>query len=237
MGFLNPKNVDAYLQKPVVFFDLDGTLLDTYTISFLSRTAKAILKRFYPFYGKRNVLFAIKESTRAVFDNSLGSGKNNYEVMLESALRFSRNKNRDDMEQALWDFYRKDYPALGRHCRPIPGARKVVETLHKRGKKICLVTNPIWPLEAVEERVRWGGVDPGLFHFKTHSQIMHSCKPKMDFYQEVLNQQSLRPSDILYFGDSWKNDYVAKEKLGITTRILPKDPSEGWKALLKVLGV
>jgi FMN phosphatase YigB (HAD superfamily) len=85
--------------------------------------------------------------------------------------------------------------------------------------QLILTTNPIWPKEVVEQRLKWGEIEPRCFEHLTTSEVMHSIKPQVSYYQEVLEMFNLKPTDVIMIGDSVKKDGPATN-CGINTFII-----------------
>ncbi|HUP57065.1 MAG TPA: HAD family hydrolase [Bdellovibrionota bacterium] len=112
------------------------------------------------------------------------------------------------------------FPSLERHFFPIPGAKEFLEWARGRYPMV-LATNPVWPPEIVELRLRWAGVDPSLFTSITHVRRMHACKPELEYYEEILDQEKLDPAHCLLIGDDMKMDLPAT-RVGIRVFIVGK---------------
>jgi len=110
------------------------------------------------------------------------------------------------------------FATLGRHFRPVPGAGEFIAWAGGRFS-LVLATNPVWPLEVVTHRVRWAGIEPGVFRSITHAGRMHSCKPSVAYYREVLEQEGLRPSECLMVGNDPRKELPAAQA-GIPVFIL-----------------
>ena len=91
---------------------------------------------------------------------------------------------------------------------------------------LTLATNPVWPSEIVDLRVKWAGIDPKIFGSVTHVRQMHACKPSPEYYQEVLKQQALKAGDCLLIGDNTKMDLPATQ-VGIRVFIVGKNTKLG----------
>lgn len=112
------------------------------------------------------------------------------------------------------------FPRLEKHFFPIPGAREFLAWAHGR-YPLILATNPVWPPEIVDLRVRWAGIDPSMFRFMTHVRTMRACKPEPEYYEAILRQQGLPASDCLLVGNELKMDLPAT-RIGIRVFIVGK---------------
>ncbi len=110
------------------------------------------------------------------------------------------------------------FPRLEKHFFPIPGAKEFLTWAHGR-YPLVLATNPVWPPEIVELRVRWAGIDPSLFRFMTHVRTMRACKPEPEYYEAILRHQGLEASECLLVGNELKMDLPAT-RVGIRAFIV-----------------
>jgi FMN phosphatase YigB (HAD superfamily) len=95
-----------------------------------------------------------------------------------------------------------------------------------RGKfELILATNPFWPLDVVEMRMYWGGVDPKLFRLITHNDNMSSCKPDQGYYHELLEKTGKDPQECLMVGNDYRKDSPA-QKAGIDVFLLSTLPRQ-----------
>ena len=90
---------------------------------------------------------------------------------------------------------------------------------------LTLATNPVWPPEIIEMRVKWAGIDPSVFGFITHVRAMHAIKPRPEYYQEILDLQGLKAEDCLLIGDNVKMDLPAT-RAGIRVFIINSKPKD-----------
>ena len=110
------------------------------------------------------------------------------------------------------------FPSLRKHFFEIPEAREFVEWAGARFP-ITLATNPVWPREIVELRLSWAGINPAVFGFITHASEMRACKPRVEYYKELLERLRLDPSSALMVGDSERKDLPAS-KAGVPVFLL-----------------
>ena len=74
---------------------------------------------------------------------------------------------------------------------------------------LTLATNPVWPPEVVEMRIRWAGLDPAIFKSITHAKIMHACKPSIEYYEEILAHEGFEASHCMLIGNEVRMDLPA----------------------------
>ena len=55
------------------------------------------------------------------------------------------------------------------------------------------------------------------------SEELGVAKPNIAFYQEALNKIQLKPSEVLYIGDSVRLDYEPAYKIGFNVLIIDRD--------------
>lgn len=118
------------------------------------------------------------------------------------------NLSIDESRRILREGITSIFPTLEKHFYPIQGAKEFLDWAKDRFP-LTLATNPVWPPEIIELRVKWAGVDPTIFRNITHVRKMHAYKPSMHYYREVLEQGGLRAEDCLLIGDNMKMDLPA----------------------------
>jgi FMN phosphatase YigB (HAD superfamily) len=84
---------------------------------------------------------------------------------------------------------------------------------------LVLATNPVWTERITRQRLEWAGVPAGIFSRITHAESMHSCKPGLAYYQEILDELALSPKECLMIGDSRYKDGPAA-RLGIRVALV-----------------
>jgi FMN phosphatase YigB (HAD superfamily) len=198
--------------------DLDGTLLGNrafpLSFDFVNR-ALGILKK----YG------GVKKAASVLIEIYREFGRPSPELTNDKRVvgLFSRRMNLslEEARRVLREGTIFIFPSLEKHFYPIPGSKEFLEWA-KDHFPLTLATNPVWPSEIVEMRVKWAGIDPSIFGFMTHVRAMHAVKPHPEYYQEILDQQGLRAQDCILIGDSERMDLPATQ-LGIRVFIVDQD--------------
>lgn len=187
-----------------LLIDLDGTLV---------ASRKAALPLAFIFHGCAGLghdislgkrLGVLRTVTRAV----QGSGEIcNFRRSVQSLAGYLRVE--PAAAEALYrSTLRHMFPKLRPWFRPIPEAQRFLKAVRGR-YRLILATNPVWPLEYVEMRMRWGGINPDWFEFIASSETMHHAKPETGYFLELLQHLNLRGSDCLFIGDSARKDFPA----------------------------
>jgi FMN phosphatase YigB (HAD superfamily) len=196
--------------------DLDGTLVNgdrpSMRLDFITRIGAY-------WHNQGSMLQVTREMSKAA-DSEPTSESNEKKIVKAFANIFKM-----DEEQAnlfLRDSVSDVFPMLKKHFSPVSGAAEFLGWA-KEHYSLILATNPVWFPNAVQWRTEWGGVDLNIFHSFTHAGRMHSCKPRLEYYRELLEQEHLKSQNCLLIGNDYSKDLPANQ-IGIATFILSKNP-------------
>ncbi len=187
-----------------ICFDLDGTLLpmdiDEFMNAYFGAIAAFVADRGH---DPKPFMAGLKAGTAAMGGND-GSRTNAeafWPVMLEHV----------DPAEADWralaeEFYATEFGRIGAGFRGDPAVPRILGTLAAKGYPLVLATMPMFPLPAVEWRLKWAGADPAAFARLTNYENSKSIKPKPAYFAEQLAAMGLRGSDVLMVGNNTLED-------------------------------
>ena len=202
-----------------VLFDLDGTLVHFEYDDFLKEYFKAITKAVAPLVEPQQFAEALVASTEAMIINGDPS-RSNSQVFFEDF--FQRVTVPEDILVPVFgDFYANEFTklkdALG--VQPHPKASAMLESLFQEGYDVVIATNAVFPVEAILERMRWGGIQGFPYKLITCYETMHFCKPNLKYYEETLEIVRHKPEECLMVGNNMDEDIVAGV-LGLKTYLV-----------------
>ncbi len=202
-----------------VLFDLDGTLVHFEYDDFLKEYFKAITKAVASLVEPKQFTGALIASTEAMIRNVDPSRSNN-QVFLEDF--FQRvNVPEDILMPIFGDFYTNEFTELKNTLgvQPHPKARAMLEFLIQEGYDVVIATNAVFPVEAILERMRWGGIQGFPYKLVTCYETMHFCKPNLKYYEETLEIIGYEPEECLMVGNNMDEDIIAGV-LGLKTYLV-----------------
>lgn len=197
-----------------VLFDLDGTLLPIDMDAFLKRYFYLLTMRVNEVVPVDNLVDRVWRSTRAMINN-LDPAKTNRQAFMEDFLPDIGHP--PDALMSVFDrFYEQDFSSLQDGIAASESARAAVDWAFRHGCDVVIATNPIFPERAIRERLRWAGVEDFNYRLVTTYENMHFCKPRIEYYEEILDRVSRRPEDCLMVGNDVEED-LAASRLGMRT--------------------
>lgn len=199
-----------------VLFDLDGTLLEVDINHFLKEYLQAISGYCTTLAQPMVFVTKLLESTELMIRNN--GVKTNEEVFMESFLP-ALGKERGEVYPLLESFYEREFPLLQKCVRQSGKAAQVVEEVLRRGWQIILATNPLFPRQAILERMKWAGVLSYPWLHITSYENCRSCKPNLLYYQEIISRHGLNPEECWMIGNDTGEDLVASQ-LGLKTYLV-----------------
>ncbi len=196
-----------------LLFDLDDTLLGNDLGTFLPAYFQA-LTRYLGGVDPAQLLNQMMIGSRAMLDNADPTRT----VLGAFATHFTPGMS---WEETAWrprfdEFYRNGgYTSLRSTITVRPAARTVLDWAFSTGYRVVVATSPLFPLVAIEERLRWANVADYPFEFITHAETSHFTKPHPEYFAEVLARLGLRPTEALMVGNDWSDDLAPSAALGL----------------------
>ncbi|MGE5550004.1 MAG: HAD family hydrolase [Bacteroidota bacterium] len=200
-----------------VLFDLDGTLLNLDLEFFLQRYIKALAPHFAEIAPADRFAKELLRWSRAMVEN-VDPNLTNLEVFWQG-FPASLGVERTVLEPIFARFYEAEFPKLRPAGAMNPAARRLVRTLLARGYTPVIATNPLFPKQAILERLSWAGCADLPYAYITCGEEMHYCKPNLEFFTEILARIGRTPAECLMVGNDMEEDMVA-QRLGLATALV-----------------
>ncbi|TCW40578.1 HAD family hydrolase [Laceyella sacchari] len=188
-------------------FDLDGTLLPMDTEAFVNVYLGALAPQVAHVIPPDKLVKMIWHATEEMIKNT-DEQLTNEQVFERTFLEVSK-VSKEEIWPVFDRFYREEFPKLQTHVGREPLMREVVQAALERGYKVAVATNPVFPKEAIWERMRWAGVDDLPFSLVTVYEEMHFCKPQPCYYLEVADGLGVKPEECVMIGNDMQEDMVA----------------------------
>ena len=227
-----------------ILFDLDGTLLPMDQERFVRSYFQRLAAKVAPLgYEPKALISGIWSGTAAMVNND-GSCTNEQAFWKRFAEIFGQKALAH--KPVFQEYYEKEFQQIRQDCGYNPQAAETIRLLKKRGFRLALATNPIFPAVATESRIRWAGLAPEDFKLYTTYENSTHCKPNPSYYEDVLRALGCQAEECVMVGNDVDED-MAAETLGIRVFLLTdclinaegKDcshyPQGGFKALQEFL--
>ena len=199
-----------------VLLDLDNTLLDNPQDVFVRQYLKAV-DSYFEEKWQQTVSDSLLRSVKAMMDVR-DMRHTNTDIVLKL---ISKELGRPEQEiSALFDeFYQTIYPSLRRFTHPFNWAVDLINQLHEQQLAVVIATNPVYPTEAIRQRLAWAGLPDTLDYYDlvTHADNMHFAKPDPAYYAEILAHIKVESDEALMVGDSFDSDIVPAATVGLHT--------------------
>lgn len=200
-----------------VLFDLDGTLINLDIEFFLKRYVEALAPRFTHLVPAEIFIRELFRWSQAMVENK-DPKLTNLEVFWRG-FPAAVGMKRAELEPIFDDFYTMDFPRLRPEGARNPAARRLLSTLVEKGYTVVIATNPIFPRQAILERLSWADCADFPYAYITCGEEMHSCKPNLDFFRELLARIGREPEECLMVGNDMEEDMIA-QKIGLSTALV-----------------
>lgn len=191
-----------------VMFDLDGTLLPMDPELFIKDYFGRIIRHMAPHgYEAQTLIDLLWKGTGAAIEND-GSCSNE-EIFWSVAKDMCGEKIIKD--KPLFDeFYVKEFDKVKASCGFAPESAGIIASLKKRGLRVILATNPIFPAQATKWRIQWAGLKFEDFDLVTTYENSCHCKPNTDYYRDILARFDLKGEECIMVGNDVQEDMIAR---------------------------
>ncbi len=213
-----------------LLFDLDDTLLETNTDTFIPAYFKALSSSLSHLVPPESMIAALMGGTRAMMSN-LDPALTLKEVF--DAHFFPRlGMDRPSVQPEIDRFYDEVFPGLGTLTKPIPAALALMEWAFAQGYRVAIATNPLFPLKAIQHRLRWAGLAPEKFPYSliTSYENCHFTKETVAYYPEVLAQLGWPEDPVVMVGDDIDREVKPTQSAGLPVYLVRKSPETSFDA-------
>lgn len=201
-----------------VLLDLDNTLLFNPDSTFAANYLALADDYFNRCWGYAEISKVILKTIRAMTSPHTPD-KTNSMIALE-IIAEAVGRDIAEVYTTFDDFYRDCYPTLHQYTTALGAvAPHLITKLQAEGYAVVIATNPIYPAEAIRQRLQWAGIpdDFKAYTLVTHAQNMHVAKPDPAYYAEIVARVGIEPDEALMVGDSLKNDMTPAAQVGLHT--------------------
>lgn len=200
-----------------VLLDLDNTLIANPDRAFAMAFLQALQETIEPFFGAVDATTLFREGLSQLGGERRGDETNAQRIIRH--LMEMTGHSSETAKDALLHFYHKAYPELAANIEPVPGAVELILRLREMGYTLVIATNPIYPEQAVRQRMAWGGLplDDSLYALITSADNMHFSKPSPCYYAEILGRIGIEPDEAVMIGDRLSSDIEPAAIVGIHT--------------------
>ncbi|MBO8168114.1 MAG: HAD family hydrolase [Thermoanaerobacteraceae bacterium] len=210
-----------------LLLDLDGTLSHMDVDRFLQTYLAALAQKFTRWLEPKVFIKQVMASTVVMVNNNQPE-KTNKDVFLDDFFR-ATGLERDFLWQEFYKFYAEEFSQFRRLVTTNPLGKELVATAREKGWKVVIASNPVQPKVAMEERIRWGGLDPEEVDFIPSLEEMHFCKPNPRYFLELAERAGVHPQDCLMVGNDERED-LAAAKAGMRTFLITEEPDKNTEA-------
>ena len=196
------------MKPTTVLFDLDGTLLPMDNDAFTKSYFKLLAVKLAPYgYESKQLVDAVWAGTAAMVKND-GKSSNEEKFWQKFSEIYGEKATTD--KPIFDEFYEKEFQKAKSVCGYNPKAAETVRKVKEMGLRTVLATNPIFPHNATESRIRWAGLEPEDFELYTTYENTGFCKPNPDYYKDIINRIGVNANECLMVGNDVTEDMVAK---------------------------
>ena len=198
-----------------LLLDLDDTLLNTNMDAFIPAYFQALSGALADMVAPEVMLQALMGGTKSMLAN-LDPALTLREVF--DAHFFPRLKlDRAVLQVRIDQFYDEVFPKLGSLTTPIPDAVRLVDWAFGEGHRVVIATNPLFPLKAIQHRLRWAGLAPEKYPFAlvTSYENMHFTKETVAYYPEMLAQLGWPDDPAVMVGDDIEREVKPTRAAGL----------------------
>jgi FMN phosphatase YigB (HAD superfamily) len=206
-----------------LLFDLDDTLLETNLDAFIPAYFKALSGALADKVSPELMIPALMGGTKAMLANADPS-LTLREVF--DAYYFPKlGLDRPSLQAVIDRFYDEVFPSLAGLTKPIPEAIELVDWAFAQGHRVAVATNPIFPLKAIQHRLRWAGLPPEKYPFALVSsyETFHFTKEMVAYYPEVMAQLGWPEDPVVMVGDDVGREVKPTRTAGFPVYLISKD--------------
>jgi FMN phosphatase YigB (HAD superfamily) len=200
-----------------LLLDLDDTLLDTNMDAFIPAYFQALSAHMAAHVSPEVMLSALVSGTRAMMVSEDPS--RTLREVFDEKFYPKLGVDRAAILPTIDQFYQEVFPSLGVLTGKRPEAVELVEWAFAKGYRAAVATDPFFPLQATEHRLRFAGLAPEKYPFALVSsyETFHFTKSHTAYFAEFLGRLGWPEGPVLMVGNDAERDLAPARELGLPT--------------------
>jgi len=200
-----------------LLLDLDDTLLTNSMDGFLPSYLKALGKHLSSYVPAERMIPQLLAATQAMVAKQVPG--DTLEAVFDAGFYPALGLQKATVRDAIERFYQEVFPSLRSLTQPRPEAVALIEEVFRRGYRVVVATNPLFPRTAITQRLAWAGLplENHPFALVTSFEHMHYCKPSSAYYAEILAQLGWPDAPAVMVGNDYEQDILPAARLGLAT--------------------
>lgn len=191
-----------------ILFDIEGALTNVDTADFMRNYLGILAPRFAHLLSSDKFSKQLLRSIETA-QKEPKPGQTNMQTFLDDFSK-ATSQSLQVLGPIFEEFYASDFPALRCLIQVNPQGVKVVEYAIQQGFLTAIASNPVIPLAAMREKIRWSGLTPEHFKVIPALDNFHYCKPHLGFFREVAESLGVKPESCLLVSEH-AEDIVCRE--------------------------
>lgn len=196
-----------------LLLDLDDTLLDTNLPAFMPAYFQALADHVCGHIPSEKFLRALIGGMGRMNDNK--DPRLSLKDVFDSYFYPKLEIAKDELNDVFEDFYDNAFPRLRSYTTQVPGAVEFVNWAFSSGFRIAIATDPLFPLTATHQRLRWAGFEPSQFDLVSSFENFHFTKARPAYYAEMLGSLGWHDDPVLMVGNDINRDILPAQRLGL----------------------
>jgi FMN phosphatase YigB (HAD superfamily) len=198
-----------------LLFDLDDTLLNSNIAAFIPAYFQSLSKWLADYVAPEKMLAALMQGTRAMMANE--DPALTLRQVFDAEFFPKIGIERSVVQPAIDRFYEEAFTALGSLTKQVPEAIRLVKWAFAQGHRVAIATDPMFPLSAIQHRLRWAGLPPEEYPFAivTSYESFHFTKGKVAYYPELLAQLGWPADPVVMIGDDLEREVKPTQAAGL----------------------
>ena len=197
-----------------LLFDLDGTLLPMVQDEFANSYFMQLSKKFRGTGVDADKL--LKTIEKGLMGMVLNNGRNTNEEVFWQIFEREMKMKKVDIIDRFDEFYLNEFNEIITSTSPTGVAKEIIDIAKKKGLRLFLATNPLFPRQATLNRIRWARLNPEDFLDITTYENSHFCKPNVKYFQEIIRRNDIDLDSALMIGNDVNED-LSISSLGVKT--------------------
>lgn len=212
-----------------LLIDFDNTLVLFNEDQFLVSYAQLAYPFFQDLFDQSAFFQNLLQSTLRMIHND--GSMNNVAAFTKNFIAETSTLSFEECVNRFQQFYKESFDQLKSIISVVPYGRRLLENVLGAGLQVVIATNPIFPEIATNIRVNWANLLDLDIALMTHAENMSFCKPRLEYYQTILEMIQQKPENCVMAGNDPISD-MAASKMGMRTFLVDLDQEKGRLGIL-----